>query len=1222
MKKDLHFPCQNSCNRFTLKSTNQNLKTKSMSALNSPYWKSCSGSLILNFSLLIISFFIFNVSLGAKPNDKPNIFIDKALVDFPNVENADQTVFQLFSHGRSGELFLDGEWKNAEQIASFVKARISNSSSNVNTLNIYGCEFAKDQKGIDAVNYLQATLNINIAASNNITGQDGDWTLELGESKSIIKVLNFKGNLQTTVYVNAAATGLNNGTSWANGYKTLNAALKANASISPLTVLLAAGTYNEPNANARLTGATANIFGGYNVNTGVASPATTPSILNYSALTISGASSNVDTSAITYVGTGGAFNMKGLTIQNLSNSPYGHAYTHGTSFFMAPVSTSSTFSFSNLTLTNNLSPISLFAFNSYYNIRYPSSTTCMPTGSVSFEAITVTGNSYAQGFIKYLGTGPLSVINSVICTNKNVGQVDNASIIYLGCGGLEVDNVIFNSNSNLSPSIGHNSGAIEIRSISDAPITISNSTFSCNTSMLDTGSAGAIVGYGTGGSPLVVENCDFMNNKGYLSGAVFLEGTSMVGSSFNNCTFNGHTCTYNGTLTTYQVPITVSNSLFANNNGQGGAVSIVRFVTTNPTVSQIINTTFINNTAKTGAGIYFHDPKGGNIIEVSNSNFTSNKATGAVSSAPIGGGGGIHFQGALGSKMIVTSSSFANNLGNAIITAGAGSGATGLLTVDNSTFSGNSVAAGGALIPDVWNAVYMGYVWTSSVITNSSLQGTTTAAYTANHSTVNTTDYLGNTGTPATAASTVDPYVCNTLCVIACKAGTEGPVLSSNNITNTCPSTTVDLTPLVTSTSPLETSLVWFTNETHTGTAYTTPTEATAGTYYAFYFDEANNCYSPASVSVTVTILNCNSCKLGGTAWYDYNGEGNPADGMQGAFPIGSSIEKEVTGAETIAPANINNIAAAKLVGVNATFPYIGGVANVQTTLYNATTSEFVASKVTDSKGNYIFTNLTCDNYYMVTFDINGFTAPDGVAINAVAPNQGTNNLKDSDGVYDLKAAKFVTEPVLLSGPNAEDYSLDFGVSAAILPIVLKSFDGNGNDCKVALTWVTSIEKDNKQFIVERSLDGSKFVPVGTLAGKRNSSEETTYTFTDANIAANGYYYRLIQEDIDGTRSIVSSKYISSACQKYNQTGISGMYPNPVSGNVKTLVKYNSNLAVNGILTLMSMEGKVLITQNHQFIEGINNLSVDLSTLPAGSYIIQVSGEGLPLSVKKLLKTE
>lgn len=84
------------------------------------------------------------------------------------------------------------------KLPHLLKARISNSSSKVNTLNIYGCEFAKDQ-GIDAVNYLQATLNINIAASNNITGQDGDWTLEMGESKSIIKVLNFKDNLQTTV---------------------------------------------------------------------------------------------------------------------------------------------------------------------------------------------------------------------------------------------------------------------------------------------------------------------------------------------------------------------------------------------------------------------------------------------------------------------------------------------------------------------------------------------------------------------------------------------------------------------------------------------------------------------------------------------------------------------------------------------------------------------------------------------------------------------------------------------------------------------------------------------------------------------------------------------------------------------------------------------------------------------------------------------------------------
>ena len=1119
MKESLQSVRQNFCSYFLTNSNQQNPQTNFLNSVNSTSRNIGVGSFASNLALVVICFLAFNLAFAAKPLTS-NVFIDKALVDFPNVESGDQTVFQLFSHGRSGELFLDGEWKNAEQIASFVKARISNSSSKVNTLNIYGCEFAKDQKGIDAVNYLQATLNINIAASNNITGQDGDWILEMGKVKSSISVANYKGNLQTTVYVNAAATGTNNGSSWTNGYKTLDAALKANLNTANLLVKVAAGTYNEPsNAQATLKGANVSIIGGFDIVSGISSPSTTPSILNYSATTTAGGTSQ-SVGIINYAGTGGSFLMEGLTVQNLNQAALGGGVPtssnfRGTSFYINNTNTTSPQLFRNLTLTNNTKVTDLFQIGNPWPLGSPTS-----TSSVTFDNVKAIGNSTSMGVLNYVGTGDLTVLNSEFCTNSSSGNFAGGIYYQSLTGGLLVNNTLFQKNT-LSNGTNLHAGAIlicnEYSNNMNASISITDSYFIANTDAAGyTGvnCAGAIYvsGFLTQGSVLI-DNNQFINNQGPYTGA--LEYTSSVNGIVSNNTFNGN----KGTGT------------YGLSGAIGGSGSL--------TVS---NNTFANNTGTAGGAIYGN---GFNSIALDGNNFYNNTRTN-------------------------TSTTFPTDI-----------------------FLYNSTGS----------------------LSNNYLQSASTL-YTSEGLTLGSGNNFNGVG--AIPVSTVPTP---TECVEICKANTS-VILSSTNITNICPSTTVDLTPLVTSTAPLETSLVWFTNSTHTGTAYTTPTEATAGTYYAFYFDDTNNCYSPASVPVTVTILNCNSCKLGGTAWYDYNGEGNPADGMQGAFPIGSSIEKEVTGAETIAPANINNIAAAKLVGVNATFPYIGGVANVQTTLYNATTSEFVASKVTDSKGNYIFTNLTCDNYYMVTFDINGFTAPDGVAINAVAPNQGTNNLKDSDGVYDLKAAKFVTEPVLLSGPNAEDYSLDFGVSAAILPIVLKSFDGNGNDCKVALTWVTSIEKDNKQFIVERSLDGSKFVPVGTLAGKRNSSEETTYSFTDANIAANGYYYRLIQEDIDGTRSIVSSKYISSACQKYNQTGISGMYPNPVSGNVKTLVKYNSNLAVNGILTLMSMEGKVLITQNHQFIEGINNLSVDLSTLPAGSYIIQVSGEGLPLSVNKLLKTE
>ena len=51
----------------------------------------------------------------------------------------------LFSHGKSGELWLDGTWKNAEQIAVWLTHK--QNVQQQNELNVYGCEFAKGKKG-------------------------------------------------------------------------------------------------------------------------------------------------------------------------------------------------------------------------------------------------------------------------------------------------------------------------------------------------------------------------------------------------------------------------------------------------------------------------------------------------------------------------------------------------------------------------------------------------------------------------------------------------------------------------------------------------------------------------------------------------------------------------------------------------------------------------------------------------------------------------------------------------------------------------------------------------------------------------------------------------------------------------------------------------------------------------------------------------------------------
>ncbi|WP_353084892.1 hypothetical protein [Flavobacterium sp.] len=126
-------------------------------------------------------------------------------------------------------------------------------------------------------------------------------------------------------------------------------------------------------------------------------------------------------------------------------------------------------------------------------------------------------------------------------------------------------------------------------------------------------------------------------------------------------------------------------------------------------------------------------------------------------------------------------------------------------------------------------------------------------------SSVDSTSLLGGSSTLTTGSITTnvnlvpDTYGIYTLGTV-CNAGNSAPVLSNSSISNVCPLSTVNLNSLVTSSTPTGVSLVWFTNNTHSGSEYATPTTAVAGTYFPFYFDSVNSCYSPSGTLITVNI--------------------------------------------------------------------------------------------------------------------------------------------------------------------------------------------------------------------------------------------------------------------------------------------------------------------------------------------------------------------------------
>ena len=116
----------------------------------------------------------------------------------------------LFTHGRPGELLIDGKWLDANGIVNWYNNQYE--QSNLEQLNILGCNFAKGRKGREAVTFLQDRLNLSIAASNDITGKDGDWDLEVGTNLVITEFSNYAFNLR--IYTTSQDGNWNNSSTW------------------------------------------------------------------------------------------------------------------------------------------------------------------------------------------------------------------------------------------------------------------------------------------------------------------------------------------------------------------------------------------------------------------------------------------------------------------------------------------------------------------------------------------------------------------------------------------------------------------------------------------------------------------------------------------------------------------------------------------------------------------------------------------------------------------------------------------------------------------------------------------------------------------------------------------------------------------------------------------------------------------------------------------------
>ena len=173
---------------------------------------------------------------------------------------------------------------------------------------------------------------------------------------------------------------------------------------------------------------------------------------------------------------------------------------------------------------------------------------------------------------------------------------------------------------------------------------------------------------------------------------------------------------------------------------------------------------------------------------------------------------------------------------------------------------------------------------------------------------------------------------------------------------------------------------------------------------------------------------------------------------------------------------------------------------------------------------------------------------------------------------------------------------------ASGVPVTIVGFNASLRETKTILNWNT-VTDDNSLvgFDVERSQNGKDWVTVGYVAAKNNNSSTKQYTINDNPLSGTNYYrLKSISKD---------SKYVYSEIKTINfdRNLVKDItfYPNPVKDRL--VVSVNKIDTKTATLTLVGLDGKVLKSIQLNDQNSFSNVTIDVSNLSKGMYLLQLN---------------
>lgn len=227
----------------------------------------------------------------------------------------------------------------------------------------------------------------------------------------------------------------------------------------------------------------------------------------------------------------------------------------------------------------------------------------------------------------------------------------------------------------------------------------------------------------------------------------------------------------------------------------------------------------------------------------------------------------------------------------------------------------------------------------------------------------------------------------------------------------------------------------------------------------------------------------------------------------------------------------------------------------------------------------------------------------DGFTANIGAPTVGGTTI-------DLSAFQDQTSPITFRlyawGGSGGTFSInDFSFTGTSpLPVRLLSFNAVRQEQGVLLQWHTAMEKNLSHFEIEHSNDGVSFSVVGSV-NARNEVSDASYIYTDRSSAGGAVYYKLRMIDADGGYAYSPVVTVQG---KEKTPGVA------LEANlVKDRLPVTFSDKTTAELSIVNLAGTIV---KRETVYGAATAHMDIASLPAGMYLLQVKEAGAATSFK------